>query len=269
MHCIFWQRESVVHTFVSHIFLPSTVSTGNTTRTFLLTKGRNCFCFSDRELEACLETMSATTKVMAGVHSPRHSPPSDLCTSISLATTRETPSLRLTRSWWTPPSLPAATHLQAPMPTSTMPTTLPCAASPARPATPAPSAQWKATGPHCHPPSVCRKLLGNYHPKGKLHRRAWAEGPGRGTCMQTPKHCCLAKVTHQILPCLQPGPSLLVLHLCQSARCGRYASTDHGKEAAPSQTSIHDFFGLYHEETYIRAKGRFIYPLLTTGFINW
>jgi len=136
---------------------------------FSLTKG-NTFCFSDREPEACLETMSAITKVMAGVRSLRHSPPSDLCTSISLATTREIPSLHLMRSWWTPPSLPAATHLQAPMPTSTMPTTLPCAASPAHPATPALSAQWKATGPPCHPPYVCRRLLGNYLPKGKLHR---------------------------------------------------------------------------------------------------
>lgn len=129
----------------------------------------NNFCFSDRELEACLETMSAITKVMAGVRSPRHSPPSDLCTSISLATTRGIPSLHLMRSWWTPPSLPAATHLQAPMPTSIMPTTLPCAASPAHPATPALSAQWKATGPPCHQPYVCRRLLGNYLPKGELH----------------------------------------------------------------------------------------------------
>lgn len=214
-----------------------------------------------------METMSATTKVMAGVHSPRHSPPSDLCTSTSPATTRETLSLHLTRSWWTPPSLPAATHLQAPMPTSTMPTTLPCAASPAHPATPALSAQWKATGPHCHPPSVCRKLLGNYLPKSKLHSRTLAEGPGRGTCIQTPKHGCLAKVTHQILPCLQPGPSLLVLHLCQSPRCGR--CTDHCKEAATSLTSILDFLGLYPEKPFIRTKGNLIYPFFTTGFINW
>lgn len=139
-----------------------------------------------------METMSAITKVMAGAHSPRHSPPSDLCTSINLATTREIPSLRLMRSWWTPPSHPAATHLQAPTPTSTMPTTPPCAASPAHPATPALSAQWKAMGPPCHPPYVCRRLLGKYLPKGKLHRaESGAKGPGRGMCMQTPKHCCL------------------------------------------------------------------------------
>lgn len=162
--------------------------------TFLLTK-ENITCFSNREPEACLETMSAITKVMAGVRSPRHSPPSDLCTSISLATTRETPSLHLMRSWWTPPSLPAATHLQAPMQTSTMPTTLPCAASQAHPATPALSAQWKAMGLHCRPPYVCKKLLGNYHPKGKLHSTEWANGPGGATSMPTPKHCCLARVT--------------------------------------------------------------------------
>lgn len=139
--------------------------------------------------------MSAITKVMAGVHSPRHSPRRDLCTSISLATTREIPSLHLMRSWWILPSLPAATHLQAPMQTSTMPTTQPCAASQAHPATPALSAQWKAMGLHCHLPYVCKKLLGNYLPKGKLHSIVWVSGPGGATCMPTPKYCCLAKVT--------------------------------------------------------------------------
>lgn len=142
-----------------------------------------------------METMSAITKVMAGVHSLRHSPPRDLCTSISLATTREIPSLHLMRSWWTPPSLPAATHLQAPMQTSTMPTILPCAASQAHLATPALSAQWKAMGLRCHPPYVCKKLLGNCLPKGKLHSSEWAYGPRGPTCMPAPKYCCLAKVT--------------------------------------------------------------------------
>lgn len=208
---------------------------------------------------------------MAGVRSPRHSPPSDLCTSISLATTREILSLHLMRNWWTPPSLPAATHLQAPMPTSTTPTTLPCAASPAHPATPALSAQWKATGPPCHPPYVCRRLLGNYLPKGKLHSRVWVKGPGRGTRMQTPEHCCLAEVTHQTLPSLQPGSSLLVLHLCQSPQCNRYASVDHCKEAALLLTNTLDFSGLYHEETFVRTKRSLICPSFTSGrcFINW
>ena len=157
------------------------------------------------------------------------------------------------------------------MPTSTTPTTLPCAAFPAHPATPALSAQWKATGPPCHPPYVCRRLLGNYLPKGKLHSREQVKGAGIGTCMQTPEHCCVAEVTHQTLPSLQPGLSLLVLHLCQSPWCNRYASVDGCKEAAAVLTNTLDFFGLYREETFVRTKRSVIYPSFATGgcFINW
>lgn len=148
---------------------------------------------------------------MAGVGSPRHSPPRDLCTSTSLATTTATPSLHLTRSWWTPPSLPAATHLQAPMPTSTTPTTLPCVASPAHPATPALSARWKATGHPCHPPYVCRRLPGSSPPKGECPSREGAKGAGVGRCMQTPEHCCRAKVTPRHCPAwIEPSGSPLV-----------------------------------------------------------
>ncbi|XP_033017963.1 voltage-dependent L-type calcium channel subunit alpha-1C isoform X29 [Lacerta agilis] len=77
------------------------------------------------EQVACLEIMSATTKVMGEVHSLRHSPLSALCTSINLAAIRETLNPHPMRSLWIPLSLQAATHHPAPMLTSTMPTTLP------------------------------------------------------------------------------------------------------------------------------------------------
>lgn len=171
---------------------------------------------------------------MAGVGSPRHSPPRDLCTSTSLATTMEIPSLHLTRSWWTPPSLPAATHLQAPMPTSTMPTTLPCVASPAHPATPALSVRWKATGPPCRPPYVCRRLPGNSQPKGKFPSREGAKGGGV-ECWKVHANTrvLLPIQSHsQTLPSLQPGLSLLVLHLCHSPQCHRDAPAAHCKARA-------------------------------------
>uniref|UniRef100_A0A480MUB2 Voltage-dependent L-type calcium channel subunit alpha n=1 Tax=Sus scrofa TaxID=9823 RepID=A0A480MUB2_PIG len=79
---------------------------------------------------------------------------------------------QLARSWWTPPSPPVATHPQAPMPTSTMPTTPPWAAAPTWLATPVRSAPWRAEGPPCPPPSGYRRLHGGKAPRGTSPRRA-------------------------------------------------------------------------------------------------
>lgn len=117
---------------------------------------------------ACLEIMLATTKAMEEVHFLRHLLLSALCTSTNQATTRGTQNPHPMRSLWIPLSLQAATHHRAPMPTSTMPTTPPCAASPAHQAIQALSAQWKVTVPRYH------LLHGSKNPHGSLA----AEGKG-------------------------------------------------------------------------------------------
>lgn len=102
-----------------------------------------------RGLEACLATTSATIRATTGATFPRPSRHSAHCTSTRLETARATPSHHPMRNWWTPLSPPAATHPQAPTPTSTTPTTLPWVASPTPPATLAQSALWRAMGLPC------------------------------------------------------------------------------------------------------------------------
>lgn len=133
-------------------------------------------CLVSRGLEACLATTSATIRVTAGATFLRHSPPSAHCTSTSQGTTKLTPSHHPMRSWWTPPSRPAATHPRAPMPTSTMPTTLPWVASPILLATPARSALWRAMGLPCPLLSGYRRQPGSSALRGKQEGRPGQKG---------------------------------------------------------------------------------------------
>lgn len=120
--------------------------------------------------------MSPTIRVTAGATFLRRSPPSAHCTSTRQGTTKLTLSHRPMRSWWTPRSPPAATHPRAPMPTSTMPTTLPWAASPIPLATPARSALWRAMGLPCPLLSEYRRQHGSSALRGKQEGRPGHEG---------------------------------------------------------------------------------------------
>lgn len=120
-----------------------------------------------RGLEACLATTSATIRATAEATFPRPSQPSARCTSTRRETARATRSRHPMRNWWTPLSPPAATHPQAPMPTSTTPTTLPWVASPTPLATPARSALWRAMGLPCPLLSGYRRQLGSSALRGK------------------------------------------------------------------------------------------------------
>lgn len=123
-----------------------------------------------------MATTSATTRVTAGATSLRRLPPNAHCTSTRQGTTKRTPNHRPMRSWWTPLSPPAATHPRAPMPTLTMPTTLPWAASPTLLATPARSALWRAMGLPCPLLSGYRRQHGNSALRGKQQGRPGHEG---------------------------------------------------------------------------------------------